>query len=297
MESTGRLLIEIEDFLKSKTKLRPRTISDAVKNMKHLQTLSTLLEPLDIKKITGKWILKNIISEDKYSINTKRLYVYSISKFYLFLKFTNRASYNPAEEVELPAQEKRLPRPLSKLSIQQIFDNLRELREEVVISLLYYCGLRASELTHLRLRDFDFTEKIINVRHGKGDKSRWVPFPEKLAGMLTRYFRVYEIKDRIFLSKHTGSPMNYSGLISIIWEIEKRSGVVFTPHVLRHSFATHMVEGGADISSVQNMLGHSDIKQTTIYVKVAKGRVMADYKKVDLFNSMNKPIDKETVLV
>ena len=95
----------------------------------------------------------------------------------------------------------------------------------------------------------------------------------------------------MFLRKHTRDDMNYGGLMAIVKEIKNRTGIFFTPHMLRHSFATHLMEHGADITSVQNMLGHSDIKQTTIYVKVAKKRVISDYEKADLYSNIKKTVD------
>ena len=285
------LVEEFGVFLQSKTKLRPRTIADVVKNVKHLAGMGTLLDPVDLTKISSGWILRNILTNDSYSINTKRLYIYAINKFYTFLMYTGRTDRNPAKEIEIPAQERCLPRPLSEHDVKEIFDNLKELREEVIISLLYYCGLRAAELTTLRKADIDFNNRIINIRHGKGDKSRWVPFPEDIVDILVRYVRIYRITDKMFLRKHTRDDMNYGGLMAIVKEIKDRTGIFFTPHMLRHSFATHLMEHGADITSVQNMLGHSDIKQTTIYVKVAKKRVISDYEKADLYSNIKKTVD------
>ena len=219
-----------------------------------------------------------------------KLEVVALKIFFRWMAARGRIPHDPAEVLPLPRIERYLPSTLNAPDVERLLGAVDTtvplgLRDRAMIELLYASGLRASELVGARLENLDLDTRMIRVT-GKGGKTRIVPIGSKACEAI----RLYLEKERpIFVSKRTGSHVFLSrhgkGLTTVrLWQIvkatAKRAGLdtdVY-PHLLRHSFATHLLGGGADLRIIQEMLGHADISTTQIYTHVEQGRLKAVHR-------------------
>jgi len=191
--------------------------------------------------------------------------------------------------ISLPALKfpKKLPVVLSKQEVKRLLSIPRLLKHRLVIAMLYGCGLRRFELLNIKLQDVDLDRKMLHIREGKGRKDRYVPIGELLSRGLKTYLEAERPYVWLFNGKdNTGQLQRFSetGVQWIIKEASKKSDIKkhVTSHVLRHTYATHLLEMGLDIMTLKDLLGHSDIKTTLIYLHIAQlGRERA-------FNPMDK---------
>ena len=217
------------------------------------------------------------------SINRK---ISSIKHFYLFLSKKKIIKYSPANEIETPKQEKYLPISMSEDEVERLLSSpnsnrIIERRDKAMIEILYATGMRISELVNLKLTDVDFNRSVLKV-FGKGSKERLVPYGEKAAEALDIYLRDRKRSDskNVFLSNR-GSQITRGAFWQRIKIYIKRENLKssISPHTLRHAFATHLLNRGADLRSVQILLGHSDLSTTQIYTHIAKQRLGEILKK------------------
>jgi integrase/recombinase XerD len=253
---------------------------------------------LDVKKLM-KWLDKNDISVSPVQIQEKEVleFIYQLAKtvnprtqsrmisglkgFFNYLIFEDYRKTNPLELIESPKTSRKLPDTLSKEEINLIIDTVdlssaQGERNRAMLETLYGCGLRVSELTNLKLSDLFFEEGFIQVT-GKGNKQRFVPIAEVTMKYITIYIkeiRVHEdIKkefvDIVFLNRR-GRKLTRAMIFTIIKKLADKAGVrkTISPHTFRHSFATHLLENGADLRAIQQMLGHESITTTEIYMHV-----------------------------
>lgn len=217
------------------------------------------------------------------SAPTRSRYISSIRSFYSYLHYSNIIKDNIALNLELPKKEKKLPDTITFIEVEKILnspdiDILSEIRDKAILETLYGCGLRVSELINLRTKDLFFDEDFIRV-FGKGSKERVVPIGKYAIIALNRYlknvrpqyFKVDLSEDFIFLNQR-GKSFSRMGIWKIVKKYVDKSGIGkdIHPHTFRHSFATHLIEGGADLRVVQEMLGHADIATTQIYTHLDK---------------------------
>ncbi len=197
-----------------------------------------------------------------------------IKSFYNFLLLGDRIEHLPTEYIEAPKAGRTLPDTLSVEEIDALLDTFdittaKGCRDSAIIEVLYSCGLRVSELTSLRLEDLFFGEGYIRVV-GKGDKQRIVPVSSAARDKMQLYMEFRHPKHRsdttLFLNNR-GTPLTRVMVFTIIRQAAKQAGIdkQISPHTLRHSFATHLLEGGANIRQVQELLGHENIETTEIY--------------------------------
>lgn len=197
-----------------------------------------------------------------------------IKSFYNFLLLGDRIDHLPTEYIEAPKAGRTLPDTLSVEEIDALLDTFdittaKGCRDSAIIEVLYSCGLRVSELTSLRLEDLFFGEGYIRVV-GKGDKQRIVPVSSAARDKMQLYMEFRHPKHRsettLFLNNR-GTPLTRVMVFTIIRQAAKLAGIdkQISPHTLRHSFATHLLEGGANIRQVQELLGHENIETTEIY--------------------------------
>ncbi|UQZ89574.1 site-specific tyrosine recombinase XerD [Deltaproteobacteria bacterium Smac51] len=208
----------------------------------------------------------------------------SIKAFFRFLEDEKIVSFNPAHNFETPKLPRTLPKALSTDEIRLLVeapetDTPLGLRNRTMFELMYSAGLRVSELLALNMAQCNLDDAFIRV-HGKGDKERLAPMGEVAVNLMKRYLkegRPHLVKPKsggvVFLNKNGGrlSRQYFWRILTSYTDLLGLSGV--TPHVLRHSFATHLVEGGADLRAVQMMLGHSSLATTEIYIKVGAERL------------------------
>ena len=212
--------------------------------------------------------------------------------FYRFLVVSGRRPDNPANDLRAPRAWKTLPKFLSTDDVDKLLQapdisHPRGIRDRALIELLYATGLRVSELVNLRQQDLNLESGYLTTT-GKGRKQRLVPVGDEAAAWLTRYVREARpalLKKRaatkLFVNARGGSGLSRVGFWKILKDYGKQAGVrgSLSPHVLRHSFATHLLERGADLRAIQMMLGHSDLSTTQIYTHVLEARLRSVYDK------------------
>ena len=217
------------------------------------------------------------------TINRK---ISSIKTFYIYLKKQKLIDIIPTENIIVPKQEKNLPKSISEKEVETLLNSINgsnniELRDKAMIELLYATGVRVSELVNIKLNDIDFNRRVIRVI-GKGSKERLVPFGEKAFIALNNYLALREnrITKEIFLSNR-GTGITRISFWNRVKFYLNRCGlsIEISPHTLRHAFATHILNRGADLRSVQMLLGHSDLSTTQIYTHIAKQRLSDVLKK------------------
>ena len=253
---------------------------------------------LDLKKLM-KWLAETEINESPVSISEETIqqFIYTIAKemqpksqsrvisglrgFFNYLIFEEYRKTNPLELIESPKIARKLPDTLSTEEIDTLI-NVIDLghpqgeRNRAILETLYACGLRVSELTGLKISDLFFDEGFIKVS-GKGDKERFVP----IGGNTVKYINIYKneirihipiqpkAKDTLFLNRR-GNPLTRAMIFTIVKQLAEKAGIQkkVSPHTFRHSFATHLLENGADLRSIQQMLGHESITTTEIYTHI-----------------------------
>ena len=235
------------------------------------------------------------LDEEKYSIYSVVRKISSMKSFHKFLKEKYDIE-NITDGLDTPRFYKKLPVVLSIEEVELLLDiNLNtayDYRNKAMLELMYGSGLRVSELINLTMDNIDLDSSIIRVK-GKGDKERIIPFGDIAKKYLVIYLEEYRnslkkkrLCDKIFLNNH-GNGMTRQGFFKIITKIakEKNINTKITPHVLRHSFATHLLNNGADLRSIQMMLGHSNLSTTQIYTHINNETLRENY---DLYHPRNK---------
>ena len=221
-----------------------------------------------------------------------------IKNFHEYLFREKIVNTNVAEFIERPKLRKSLPKTLSIEDIDKLLDislnSAFDYRNKAMLELMYGCGLRVSELVELEINDIDMTNCVIRIL-GKGNKERNIPLGEYSIYYLNLYLdkRSLLLKEKscnkLFLNNH-GLGMTRQGFFKNLKQILKEKGLNsdVSPHTLRHSFATHLINRGADLRSIQEMLGHSDISTTKIYTRVNDEKVIEDYNKFHLRSHKDK---------
>lgn len=212
----------------------------------------------------------------------------TLRSFYKFLLIEKKVNKNPMEWIEIPKIKKSLPKTLSFEEINKLLDiklnDNYSYRNKAMLELMYSSGLRVSELVNVKIHDIDSESCIIRIM-GKGSKERIVPLGDYAIKYINIYLKEHrnklikkEYNDYLFLNNH-GKKMTRQGFFKIIKNLAKEQNIKseFSPHTLRHSFATHLLDGGADLRSIQEMLGHSDISTTQIYTHVSKELLKENY--------------------
>jgi site-specific recombinase XerD len=218
-------------------------------------------------------------AERQWQTNTYLCFYKSLLVFFRWCVGQGLLDKNPIEGMKTPKLEKRLPPKLTKQQAMQLvetvynypyIDAFLRYRNHAIFSTLIFAGLRKQELLSLKFTDIDIENLTIFVRQGKGKKDRIIPMTYTLAQSLKQYV-VYRRKlnktcPEFFTSFFRNQGFTDAGLKRLVLQIRKASGITFTAHKLRHTFATLMLEGGCDIYSLSKMMGHADIKTTTIYL-------------------------------
>lgn len=252
--------------------------NDIINFSNYLQnTTISSFEKID-RKIIESFIAE--LNSLELSHSTKSRYISSIRAFFNFLLERGKVMHNPTEEIELPKAYKELPEVLSVDEIEKILampptNSKAGIRDKAMLEVLYGCGLRVSELIGLKQTNLMIDSEIIRV-FGKGSKERIVPIGSSAIKHLNKYLSIriefsdpQKSGDFVFLNQR-GSSLSRMGVWKIISKYAKQSNIdkQVHPHMFRHSFATHLLEGGADLRAVQEMLGHSDISTTQIYTHI-----------------------------
>lgn len=175
------------------------------------------------------------------------------------------------EHIPLAKEERKLPVVLSLAEVQQFLAATIGLKQRALLMTIYSAGLRVSELTHLKVSDIDRARMVIHIRRGKGAKARYGVLSPRLLPVLEAYTEAARPTDWLFPGAKDGQPITSNGVAKACDRAAKRAGLRkhVTPHTLRHSFATHLLEAGTDLRSIQLLLGHRSIRTTTVYLHIA----------------------------
>lgn len=245
----------------------------------------TRLQDVDYK-VLRKYL--NYMTENKYSNKTISRKLSSLRTFFKYLVKKEIINDNPMILISNPKEEKKLPKYLNYGEIEKILEIPNKettlgLRNACILEILYSTGIRVSELVNLKISDIDFYNKKIRVL-GKGNKERIVLFGNRCEHLLERYIK----ESRVVLNKkkieylflnNLGQNISVRSIENIIDKIEKEACLKFSisPHVFRHTFATHLLDNGADLNSVKELLGHENLNTTAIYTHVSNERLRKVY--------------------
>lgn len=227
---------------------------------------------------------------DYYSIKSINRHISSLKTFFKYLLAEKNIETNPTDIIDSPKTSRKLPdvltiQEIDKMFMQTNLDDKYELRDRAIMETMYASGLRVSETVNLRINNIFFKEGILRV-FGKGSKERIVPIGSSAIRFINQYLensRPYFAKsiseDFVFLN-FRGKYLSRMAIWNIIQKYSKKAGIkkAMHPHILRHSFATHLLEGGADIRIIQEMLGHSDISTTQIYTHIDREYLIEVHK-------------------
>lgn len=244
----------------------------------------------DLLKLSRKdlreWLMD--LATEKLSETSKRRMVSALRGFYRFLMFDGHLTKNPAEDLDAPQKGFYLPKFLNQEDVEKLLaapDVSMEigLRDRAILELMYACGLRVSEVVDLRVSDVELDLGILTCK-GKGSKTRKIPIGKSAVEWVKSYLATRNKKEKIAVQNLfltiSGKPINRHIIFLFVKEYSEKSGLQdVSPHTLRHSFATHLVQNSADIRSVQQMLGHADISTTQIYTHITDAHLRKTYEK------------------
>ena len=223
------------------------------------------------------------LREEDYSPTSVIRKIASLRGFFKWLCANEMCKFDPTLTIERPKIPQRLPKVMTVAEIEEILRENLSKTQRVIVELLYGCGLRVSELTNLKINNFDLSAKYLTA-FGKGSKERIVPLGKKAIVAIKDYlpFRDFLLKKfrldtKILLINENGKNMTRQEVYIFIHELGKKIHKNISPHTLRHSYATHLLENGADLRVVQELLGHSDVATTQLYTHISKKRLKDVY--------------------
>ena len=260
------------------------TISSYKQDLNRFSIYFKIKHIKDINNSDLKEYIKSLNLNEKSISRT----ISCLKSFYKFLIIEKIVKTNPTDGLYMPKVKKSLPNVLSIDDVTRLLDVKLDddfsYRNKAMIELMYATGLRVSELVELKLSDLDFSQDIIRIM-GKGSKERIVPIGDFAKEYLEEYIYKHRgnmlkgiTTDYVFLNNH-GKKMTRQGFFKIIKKLANESGISaeISPHTLRHSFASHLLKYGADLRTIQELLGHSDISTTQIYTHVANEELRKNY--------------------
>lgn len=282
---------DYEYYLKRERDLSDNTVKNYLNDVnQYLEFLNRYHNISNVRHLNKK-VLNNYLKNlrKKYSNSTYARKLTSIKSFYHFLSIENEIDNNDAVNIEAPKVDKSLPEVLSVEEVNLLFNQIKgdtplDLRNKALLEFIYGSGLRVSELLNIELKDIHLNEGYISVI-GKGDKERIVPISKAAVKACRNYLihgREKLLKGRetkIFLNNN-GSSLSRQGFHKILKGFALKAGINtnVSAHTLRHSFATHLLENGMDLRTLQVLLGHDDISTTQIYTHISNKRLSEVYK-------------------
>lgn len=269
--------------------LAANSISGYAQDLERLRTWTDRNE-LELLTLTRtdlrEWLID--LGSEKLSENSRRRLISTVRGLYKFLMFDGYITKNPAEDLQLPQKGTYLPRFLNQAEIEGLLaapDTSTEigLRDRAIIELMYASGLRVSEAANVRMSDIDLEAGILTTT-GKGSKTRRVPVGSSAVEWVRSYLALRRKKENIEIDNlfvtSAGMPIDRQTIYASITRYAEHSGLEgVSPHTLRHTFATHLVQNAADIRSVQKMLGHADISTTQVYTHITNKQLKSNYER------------------
>lgn len=286
-----RILKAFEDYIRVELRLSANSVATYIHECRVFASYCKE-QALSFDKITSVVIIDFLIWRQFNGISQRTIAktLSSLRSFFKFLILEGITNQNPAQLVEMPKMQNKVPKIFTPSEIDDFFcciDTTTPLgiRDRALFELIYSCGLRVSEAVGLKRADLFLQEALIKVK-GKGNKERFIPAGEYALHWLSVYLDKGRPKllkrnrrtDMLFLN-HWGRPLSRKGVWKRFKEIVNRANIKGKVHTLRHSFATHLLKGGADLRSVQELLGHADISTTQIYTHVEEEELKEYHKK------------------
>lgn len=274
---------EFESYLRFEKKYSENTVKSYIRDLKRFNSYFN-------KKNISKKEIDEYINYLNNSLDVRSISrnISTLKSFYKFLKINKYIDKNIMETINNPKIKKSLPKVLSEEEVILLLEiDLKtdfDYRNKAMLELMYSSGLRVSEIINLKVNDIDLNSDIVRV-FGKGSKERIIPLSEYSSDALKNYILNHRKElfkhgenDYLFLNNH-GKNMSRQGFFKILKKIAKEKNIKkdFSPHTLRHSFATHLLKNGADLRSIQELLGHSDISSTQIYTHITNERLKDNY--------------------
>lgn len=287
-------IAEFLDYLKNERNYSEKTIDAYKRDIEKFYDF-LIAEGVELEEVDSI-VIRNFLTEElnhKVSKRSCKRRLSSLRHFFKYLYNRGQIKENPFIFVSAPKTDKRLPRVLYREQIAEIFKYNRQrtdelaYRDQAILSTLYFSGIRASELCALTMQNVSLKQRLIRVEHGKGNKERIVPINNECREDIEKYLkhsrneflsRTKFTPNEVFLTKN-GDPISLRTLERILDNIELKTGtfVNLHPHILRHSFATHLLENGADLRVIQELLGHESINATQVYTHVTEEAMVDAY--------------------
>lgn len=291
MKSIEHYIDKYIDHLKYERKLSDNTVSSYYENLKKFYYH---FEKENILNLTADEV-RNFLYDDNVLARTRAHYLTVLNSFYNYLISENIINYNPTETIKLPKLAKKLPEFLTIEEVDRLLNinpvKIYDYRNIAMMETLYATGVRVSELCNIKLSDINYDECTIKI-FGKGKKERIVPINNSAYNALIDYINNYrpfllksKISEYVFINNF-GNPISRVGFFKILKKLCNDAGIQkdVSPHTLRHSFATHLLNNGANLRVIQQLLGHSNITTTQIYSHLSNESLRNDYK----FHPRNK---------
>lgn len=285
----------IDDFvsyLESVKKSSKNTVLSYKRDLQKFARYAENMGVIQIRKVNYTLLNAYILmmENESFAPSTISRNIAALKAFFSFLNKKRMIESDPAELLKSPKIEKKIPEILTIEQVTQLLEQPKgssdkEVRDKAMLELLYATGIRVSELISLKLADVNMSSGYVCCHDGS--KERVIPFGNTARQAMRNYLslaRPVMVKDSdedVLFTNCNGQPMSRQGFWKILKSYAKKAGVDsgITPHTLRHSFAAHLVENGADLKSVQEMLGHSDVSTTQIYAKLSNNRIREVYAK------------------
>jgi integrase/recombinase XerD len=215
------------------------------------------------ENVAKKYLLEKLEKRDPSSV------AHSVSIINFFFDVVLKQKI----DIPRPKRNKTLPEILTIREIRKLIEATGNIKHRVIVKLIYGCGLRVSEVVNLRKDALFFDENLIHIKLAKGNKDRFVKIPDSLKGELENLCNLFDGK--FVFESNRGGKLTISTVQAILKNSAKRAGIKkrVYPHLLRHSFATHLLEGGTDLRVIQKLLGHSSIKTTQIYTQISQASI------------------------
>lgn len=282
-----KLINQFIEYLEYEKGYSKKTIINYEKDLELFNTYLKENKITDIKNIDYNTIRKYLshLHEKKYLSSSISRKISTLRSFFKYNLKENKITNNPMTLISNPKREKKLPKYLNYEEMEKLLNSidtseLEGIRNKLIIELLYSTGIRVSELVNIKIKDIRIKENQINIL-GKGNKERIVLFGEKAKEMIKIYLNAYKeyfkgniLNDYLLINKK-GKQLTTNKIELIVKDVLKKSSLKLniSPHTLRHTFATHMLDSGADLKSVQELLGHENLKTTAIYTHISNEKL------------------------
>lgn len=277
-----QILSEYLDFLEIEKGLSQNTIDAYRRDLGDFFDYYAELEIDKIQRTQINTYVRNL-HEKEFSATSVTRKIASLRGFFKWVCANELSPINPTLTLEQPKVPQRLPKVMTMQEINEILNQDLSKIQRVMLELLYGCGLRVSELVNLKINDYDLKGKFLECT-GKGSKDRIVPMGNKACEAVKDYLperdflvQKFNLKTKQLLINEKGKNVTRQEVYTFIHKQGKKIHKAISPHTLRHSFATHLLENGADLRVVQELLGHSDVSTTQLYTHISKKRLKEVY--------------------